>query len=283
MNISSHEQVKVLVNMPFDSEINGRIFWQARELLGPEFDIFLKESSQREQFMGVLLDTMVKCRAVQYHMDQFSAGEQGFITHIESGGHAIETGHELLFELEAFLFQMKSALDIGVKMLGVLIPNRFQTFTFSDKGDRLIRGLEQFSRDKNAKHGLVAHMIEMLRDDRDAWLQQAISLRDTISHFKTFAEFRYRKVDVNGKATCVSPRIAGLSALDYINRVYKNCLEFLQDFMCLSIGLFLPPGFSVGVRTNGTCSVGDPLAQYVKFGLLLPRESKPDAGVTDSR
>lgn len=273
MNMSSHEHVKVLVNMPFDFEINGRFYYQAREILGPNFDIFLNEPSQRQRFMDVMLDTMVKCDAIQYHKDQFSGVRQAFIAHIELGGDITETGHELLFELEAFLFQMKSALDIGVKLLGVLIPQRFPTFTFSGKGDKLIRALEQFGHDKTAKSELVTGMVKMLQDDREAWLEQAITLRDTISHFKTFAEFRYRKVDVDGKPMCVSPQVAGRPAQEYIDLTYKNCLEFLQDFMCLSIGLFLPPNFSVGIRPTGTCGVGEPLAQYVKFVLSTATKS----------
>ena len=275
MNASHGGLAKLLLNMPPDAEITGRLFWQAREPLGPELKVFLREQIQREKFVNILLDTMIKCHAMQHHISNFVALEQRFIAHVESGGHALESGHELLFELEAFLFQVKSSLDIGIKMLSVLLPGRFATATFTDKGARLISGLEQFDRDKYAKHELVSHLIGMLHDDREAWLEQAITLRDTMSHFKTFAEFQYRSVSIEGKAKCASPRIAGLGPTDYINCTYRNCIEFLQDFMCLTIGLFLPPNFSVGLRSGSTCSVGEPLAQYIKFGLALPPEIEP--------
>jgi hypothetical protein len=48
---------------------------------------------------------------------------------------------------------------------------------------------------------------------------------------------------------------------------YSNCLEFIQDFMCLVIGMFLPKTLGVGVRNTSVSSVGEPLNKYIKYGI----------------
>lgn len=164
------------------------------------------------------------------------------------------------------MFQVKSSLDIGVKVLEVLFPKRFKTSTFTDKGSKLIVGLEKYKKDKSAKRELVDELIHVLQDDREAWLEQAITLRDTLSHYRTFAEFNYKCVRRNGQESFIIPKVAGMEPVEYMALTYQNCIEFLQDFMCIAVGLFLPPTFWVGVRaSNHPVSVGEPLAQYVKF------------------
>jgi len=257
------------MNMPSDLEISGRLFWQARELLGPNLD-FLRLGFVRglhEAFLNALLDTMLKCNAMRYHVVNFEALERNFLASIELADDGIHRSHSMLFELEAFLFQMKSALDLGVKMLGALLPGRFRTSTFEAKGNSLVRALRQYRNDGSSKKDLVDGLIQVLCDDREAWLEQAINLRDQLAHHKTFAEFNYLARNLPNQRSVRKPMICGIPPLEYMHLTYRKCIEFLQDFMCFSIGLSLPTPFSVGVRADGPCSVGEPLSDYVKFGL----------------
>lgn len=61
--------------------------------------------------------------------------------------------------------------------------------------------------------------------------------------------------------------IAGLNVLTYMKTTYSNCLEFIQDFMCLVIGMFLPKGLTIGIPETNVSSLGEPLKQYIKFAL----------------
>ncbi len=130
----------------------------------------------------------------------------------------------------------------------------------------MIKGLEKFKKDKNAKKEIVDEILSMIRDDQTSWLKQAITLRDSLNHFKTMAGYNYQASDIGDRWEIIVPQIAGLNVLEYNMRTtYANCLEFIQDFMCLVIGMFLK-GFTVGVRTTDS-SFGEPLNQYIKFGL----------------
>jgi hypothetical protein len=82
---------------------------------------------------------------------------------------------------------MKSALDLAVKFLEVLFPHRFKTKTFGDMGEDLIKGLEKFKKDKNAKKEIVDSIISMIRDDQTTWLKQAITLRSSLNPFGVYS------------------------------------------------------------------------------------------------
>lgn len=259
----------LLINMPSDHEIAGRFYFQAREIFGDDLNIFFSSEEQRERFITVLLDVMIKLDAMRYHLNQFKALEQEYyhlINNTDKDKETFNRTHVLLFEFESFLFQMKSSLDVGAEFLSALIPDRFATKTFTEKGAKIIRGLGQYRNDRKAKVELVDGMIDMIIEDRGAWLEQAIKLRDDIAHFKTYSEFNYQFTKTKEKEIIHTPKIAGKDPVEYMETIYANCIEFLQDYMCISIGLFLPPGFSVGVRAEGhKPKIGPPLDSYVKF------------------
>jgi hypothetical protein len=264
-------EIDALLKMPFDIEIMGRLYYQARELLLSQgFDFFKPKEEERDKFIAILLDVTIKISAMQYHLKNYEQHEALCIEQIKAKCGADPfislQAYELLFDLEAFMFQMKSALDLTVKFLEALFPNRFKTKTFGDMGENLIKGLEKFKKDKNAKKEIVDSIISMIRDDQKTWLKQAITLRTSLNHFKTIAGYNYQAKKCGNKWEIIAPRIAGIDVLTYMKTIYSNCLEFIQYFMCLVIGMFLPKPVSVGVRNSNVSSIGEPLNQYIKFG-----------------
>jgi hypothetical protein len=273
MDKISKAELDAILKMPFDLEIMGRLYYQARELLlGYGFDVFKPKTEERDKFVSVLLDVIIKISAMKYHLKSYERYEALCIQQLKEkcgqNSHISLQAYELLFELEAFMFQMKSALDLAVKFLEVFFPHRFKTKTFGDLGEDLIKGLEKFKKDKNAKREIVDSIITMIRDDQTSWLKQAIRLRTSLSHFKTIAGYNYQAKKIGDKWKIIVPKIARLNVLTYMETTYFNCLEFIQDFMCLVIGMFLK-GFTVGIRTANVSSFGEPLNQYIKFGLAL--------------
>jgi hypothetical protein len=277
MNAICKAELDALLKMPFDLEIMGRLYYQASELwLSRGFDIFKPKEKERDRFISVLLDVTVKISAMQYHMNNYAQHEalciQQLKTKCEDKPYVSLQAHELLFELEAFLFQMKSALDIAVKFPEALFPNRFKTKTFGDMGDDLIKGLEKFKKDKNSKKDIIDSIISTIRDDQKTWLKQAITLRTTINHFKTISGYNYQARKTGTEIEIIVPRIARLTVLTYMKRIYSNCLEFIQDFMCLVIGMFLPKGVTLGSR-DSYLSKDHPIEKYIKFGWALSETS----------
>jgi len=272
MDKTDKAEFEALLKMPFDLEIMGRLYYQARELLlSHGFDFFQPKKEERDKFITVLLDVTIKISAMQYHLKNYSQHEALCIEQMKSkcgtDTYISLQAYELLFELEAFMFQMKSALDLSVKFLEALFPRRFKTKTFGDLGEDLIKGLEKFKKDKNAKVDIVDSIISMIRDDQKTWLKQAITLRTSLNHFKTIAGYNYQAKRFEDNWEIIVPKFAGLNVFIYMETTYSNCLEFIQDFMCLSIGMFLPKGLTVGiVSEKNFSSVGEPLNQYIKFG-----------------
>ncbi len=273
MNKISNAELDALFKMPFDLEIMGRLYYQARELmLSNGFDIFKPKEEERDKFISILVDVMIKLSAMKYHLRNYEQHERLCIEQLKAkcnpNSHMSLKAYESLFELEAFVFQMKSALDLAVKFLEVFFPHRFKTKTFGDMGEDLIKGLEKFKKDKSAKKEIVDLIISMIKDDQNSWLKQAIRLRTSLTHLKTIAGYNYQVRKSGDRCEIIVPRIAGLNVLKYMETTYSNCLEFIQEFMCLVIGMFLE-GFTVGVRNTNASSIGEPLNQYIKFGLVL--------------
>ena len=190
-------EIDALLKMPFDIEIMGRLYYQARELLLSQgFDFFKPKEEKRDKFITILLDVTIKISAMQYHLKNYEQHEALCIEQIKAKCGADPfislQAYELLFDLEAFMFQMKSVLDLAVKFLEALFPNRFKTKTLGDMGKNLIKGLEKFKKDKNAKKEIVDSIISMIRDDQKTWLKQAITLRTSLNHFKTIAGYNYQ-------------------------------------------------------------------------------------------
>lgn len=276
MNTVTGKHADVLLNMPNDMEIIGRIYYQALEVLGQNL-FFIRDEEIKERFLSTILDVMIKLEAMKYHRDNFELLENQYIQMIKEGSAKEETylnrTHLLLFELESFLFQLKSTLDLSVKILGGLIPGRFRVQTFQDKGEKLITGLRKYMEDKSCKSPCAENLIEMLSNDKEAWLERAVKLRDDIAHYKTFHEFNYSYSKYQGKESFIYPKISGMEPLKYIDLVYQNCIEFIQDFMCLSIDLFFPNQLFVGLKENGSCNVGEPLSKYIKYGFGIKKEN----------
>lgn len=257
-----------------DEEIRGHVYAQAMEF--SQFLDRLRDANKKDKFLLVVFDVMTKLQALKYHLSNYEALERKHVEHIKaeytSNPDMTESAYDLLFELEAFLFQLKSTLDIAVKILGIMLPNRFKTHTFGNKGEDLIKGLNNYLNDGSARENTVNNLVAMLKEDKDSWLEQTINLRDTISHYKTFSKYKYSVKKLGGKMEVSKPLVSGLEVHEYMQIAYKNCLDFIRDFMSLSVELILPPVFQLGPVKNP--HVGPPLDKYVKFGLHFSDKAK---------
>lgn len=240
------------------AEIDGRIFLQAQLLLPQGNNPVLSEV-----IATLVFHVQHKLKAMLYHKTNYLKVEDFIISHsAELGNTKATIPHELFYEFEAFLFQTKSTLDMTIKILEHLFPSTFKVDTFSNKGIKLISNLEAYKKKlpKQMRKNIgneerlnlavkyrtetIDTIIKVLEDDRAAWLCKAIDTRDTVSHYRgSFSLGEYAIEKVGEDYNVVLPKVMNVYPRFFLESTYKNCIQFIQDFMCLFIELWLPPLF----------------------------------------
>jgi len=216
---------------------------------------------------------MTKLQAMSYHLNNYTNIDNKFTDYVKESyvknPHEIKNAHTLLYELEAFIFQLKSSLDIMIKVMDVLFPDHFKTHTFGNKGDSLIKNLENYKNNKKSKPELIDDMINMIKDDKNSWIKKTIALRDTLSHHKTYTGYSYKVENCNQNLNIVKPTILNLDPLEFMKTSFSNCIEFIQDLLCMSIVLYLPPAFCL-TKPNIPHEWNElEDAKYIKYSLGL--------------
>ena len=148
-----------------------------------------------------------------------------------------------------------------------MFPGRFNTSTFGDKGNKLIKGLEKLKKDKFVRFDVIDQIIDTIKSDQDIWLNEIIRLRDTVAHFETVTDYSYSAHLKGDRISVKPPFLISLNATNNIEIIYNNCLDFVQEFMCLVITMTLPNKFGLRSRGKTHAAVGEPFEQYIKFGL----------------
>lgn len=268
------------------AEIDGRIYLQAT-LLMPQGN-----SNTSVKVFSHILQIQHKLRAMLYHKNNLLAIENTIIEAcITDKTMKAQVPSNIYYEFEAFLFQTKSALDITIKILKHLEFKDFRTDTFQNKGEKLISNLEEYKKkipkqlankienqerlELAIKYRILTidNLISMLKDDRTSWLCKTIDTRDTVSHYKgSFSflnEYTVEKIDDEFKVSM--PKILGDYPRRFLDDSYSNCIQFIQDFICLFIELWLPPFFVITAANDSDPTLASwradnfPQAKYIKY------------------
>ena len=248
-------------------EINARIFLQTQHL-SPILDLGIENNSK---LYATTLDVTLKLQAMVYHIGNYTNLDRHYYKEaIESFKEFPSTTNNccsLIYELEAYLFQLKSALDMAIKILGILLPNHFKTKTFGNNGEHFIKNLESYKNVKKERSELIDSIIEMVKYDQNTWLKDSIELRNTISHYKSMRFFAYRVKDEDGRIRIDEPKVLNHIPLQFMEKTFFNCMEFIQDLISFSIILYLPPAFILA-RPNVPTSWHDQgIGKYIKYSL----------------
>ena len=120
----------------------------------------------------------------------------------------------------------------------------------------------------------IDNIIKLLQDDRSSWLCKAIEIRDTVSHDKGSFILKNYAIEKTGETINITlPQILDVYPRYFLEDTYKNCIEFIQDFMCLFIELWLPPLFCITQANNSNPTLAAwhnsnmAAAKYIKFTL----------------
>ena len=232
-----------------------------------------KYKKMERDFFDLLFFVMIKIESMRYHMSNYEQKEKIHIEKIkldyEQNPYSQESAFDLLSEIEAFIFQTKSSLDITVKVFNILFKGKFELHTFHKKGEELVKRLEKFKKESTKKE-TVENIISLIKEDRNCWLDNLIRLRDTFSHYRTIPNFTYWIEEKDNKKTIHMPAFNDLFILDFTKLVYQNCLEFIQDILCLTIELFWPETMRIATKpTYGKENPNAPMEKFIKFGISI--------------
>ncbi len=223
-----------------DEEIGNRVLLQAMSL---QPDTYLGKE-KAGLLLEKLLEVAKKLERVKYHLGRCKEMVAEAIAEAEDvGGIATHsdqtTGIEA--EVEAFLMQGKSCLDLLVKILAPIAS--INAATFGDKGNKLIEALENNVPAK--KQDRAVHLVNLVKNDQE-WLEPFIDERDTVAHFKALWSTGLRVTNRDGQRFVDEPRDRdGASFRQKLKVLYFNLLTFTEDFVALAIHLGMPGGLTI--------------------------------------
>jgi hypothetical protein len=131
-----------------------------------------------------------KLYGIRYHIENFKHEEDKIIEKYHENYHAPGThsfyhNPRLIYEIEAFLFQIKSALDILAQIIAMTFNlNGLNTYSVSDKGNKIVKKLREIKRNEVLRIEL-ANTLER----SDKWVRDAIDMRDEVTHISDLQGF----------------------------------------------------------------------------------------------
>jgi hypothetical protein len=181
-----------------------------------------------------------KLMALLYHVSNYRYAEDYEIKNFKDKGevrrsdaHFEYKQPQLVYEIESFLFQVKSCMDIIGNLIGII-------FGWKDI-KRYEKGGETFiikSKNNCPKHLQIYSkcLIEFITKHK-LWANNLISMRDQVTHFSNLEGLccfitHFTKRDTKAKVFYpIMPN--GERALEYLNQTWINLLAFFNDFVLL--------------------------------------------------
>jgi hypothetical protein len=176
-----------------------------------------------------------KLYAVRYHIDNFSSEEHEQIEKYEanysppSGAQMINKNPKLVYEIESFLFQVKSSLDA----LAIGPFNRFLELGLGTFGiEKAIKALKE----NQARIGRekANELISIIKKNKD-WIEELNEMRIQITHLAELEGFMcFLEMPYTGGEECVIyyPSMPdGTRAKTYMASTWKKLLSFYRTFL----------------------------------------------------
>jgi len=195
----------------------------------------------KQELVETISDVDHKLHAVKYHLDNYSRAEEARIKELQVN-YRPPTGVQisvdepgLIYEIESFLFQTKSCLDI---LSSALKPGfGFPYCSFGGQGDDIIKLLQ-----RNCPKPLNTHaqkIVILIEDAQDAWLIDLIKMRDNVTHYSRLHGFHCFIEDpyIGGQSVIIHyPTMPnGRRALEYLQEIWEKILGFCHNFLELAV------------------------------------------------
>jgi hypothetical protein len=176
-----------------------------------------------------------KLYAVRYHMDNFVSEEQSQVQKFKedytppSGVQMNRKNPVLIYEMESFLFQVKSSLDVlAVRFLNKLFGLKLGSFGTEKVIDTLKKSENKIGRQKVNK---LKSVIEKNKD----WLEEINEMRVQVTHYSDLEGFLcFLLMPFKGEEECTIyyPSMPdGTRATKYMDSVWKKLLSFYKSLL----------------------------------------------------
>ncbi|MBA7668037.1 hypothetical protein ES703_76140 [subsurface metagenome] len=195
----------------------------------------------KQKFEECINDIDHKLYAVKYHLNNYKQAESEKIKEFSknykppAGVQMMIEEPRLIYEVEAFLFQTKSCLDMVSKVIEPVFD--FEDCSFGKMGDQLIKQL------RNKCPPLLTtcaeKIIKLIENAQEAWIVELIEMRNIITHrsklqgFNCFMRDPYMGGDIAAIHYPTMPNKR--RALEYCQDVYEKLLSFCEEFLKLTL------------------------------------------------
>lgn len=195
----------------------------------------------KQDLVKRLHDVDHKLHAVKYHLNNYEQAENDKIKEFNknytppTGVQMVIEEPSLIYEVEAFLFQTKSCLDVLSWVLKPVFG--FPYCSFGDKGDDIIK---QLKNNCPAAFAISAEKItKLVQGAQDQWIVELIDMRDKITHYSRLEGFDCFIEDpyLGGGTTNIHyPTMPNKRrVLEYCQDVWARLLSFCEDFINLTL------------------------------------------------
>ncbi len=234
----------------YDPDIVGAVVSQA-ELLS----LKLPEAAG-QKMDGIYVVTggvALKLSALRYHCANFRRLQDVRTKEIEADAKRIDLLRQgvvvsekgMIFELEAFFFQLKSTLDMMVKLfVPVLGSKQADISTYGDGGKKVIVHLQQLKKNRKLKlsEGRIDQLIELIQQVRDPWLKPLIAIRDTISHYKSYVGIGFSWNRDTDQIRTPTADVSGIQypLIEVMERETEHLIDYAVEFVAYTILCAIP-------------------------------------------
>lgn len=176
-----------------------------------------------------------KLYGIRYHLENFIDEENKIIKEFQSEYHApdhnsIFHNPRLIYEIESFLFQIKSALDILAQIISIIFNLGIHRYSISESKleNQLTKKLKEHKKNDILKDELADIII---RNDR--WIVDTIDMRDEITHtsdlqgFLCFMKYAWKGEEFAYISYPSMPD--GQKATTYMQQTWQNLYQLIFD------------------------------------------------------
>jgi len=182
-----------------------------------------------------------KLHAANYHLRNYRSAEEQKTSDFKTS-HSPPAGVEiaqqdprLVYEVEAFLFQARSCLDMLARVVAHVM--RFSGDSFGSQGDDLVKQLENNA--PTRVQSVSTALVALIRHVQQSWVDELVRMRDQITHrsalerFECFLEEPYR----GGQTARIHyPTMPdGQRALHFCERIERELKAFADEFLGLTL------------------------------------------------
>jgi hypothetical protein len=230
------------------------------------------KDKQRGAVVALVVDVMRKLEAVRYHRDRClevieaharqTKPVEGMADHAD-----LTTGIE--HEVESVVMQVKSTLDVIVKILRPLAGLSLETY--GDAGDRVVKALTRNL--PKAKQERAEALVQLVEEAKGEWVAGMKVVRDDIDHRMAVGS---SGVTRRPDGTVTEPVLSiGMRATEYVEILYFNALTFCEDFLALACRLAMHD--AVDIVTISTSERANPESTH-KYQVVAVQRSATGQG-----